>query len=108
MTGCPRAKSLAKSRSTHIEREFPDEERMESLASRVRRLTLAEMPIRHRKVMNAIDRLIRVDGATPGADHLAREGTAATLAGTQLGQGLPSGLLEFPGNGRRFRDGRGG
>ena len=57
--------------STRIERELPDEERMESLASRVRPLTLSDEPIHHRKVMNAIDLLLR-DGGSPTTDHTRR------------------------------------
>lgn len=41
-----------------VERDLPDEERMESLASRVRPLTLATEPIHHAKVMAAIDTVV--------------------------------------------------
>lgn len=54
---------------THIEREFPDDERMESLASRVRPLTLSEEPIHYNKVMKAIGLILHSNGS-PGSDDL--------------------------------------
>lgn len=55
--------------TTHIEREFPDDERMESLASRVRPLTLSEEPIHYNKVMKAIGVILHSDGR-PRSDEL--------------------------------------
>ncbi|MEE9964066.1 MAG: hypothetical protein K4304_03110 [Propionicimonas sp.] len=46
--------TFALDQTATVERDIPDEERMESLASRVRPLTLATEPIHHRKVMKAI------------------------------------------------------
>lgn len=46
--------AVALDQTATVERDLPDEERMESLASRVRPLTLTQEPIHHLKVMKAI------------------------------------------------------
>ncbi len=57
--------------TTYIEREFPDDERMESLASRVRPLTLSEEPIHYNKVMKAIGLILHSEGR-PRSDEFYR------------------------------------
>ena len=61
--------TLSLDQTATVERELPDEERMESLASRVRPLTLDREPIHHRHVMEAIEVVLSADSPSALAAH---------------------------------------